>query len=320
MGSKIIGTGISFPPHSFDNEQMSKWMHGRKSAEWITEKLHIMSRPSYYDYENRRRSDIPESKVMTDAAIKALEHANMDAKDIDAIIINNSLGGIRAPDPVAVIHRALGCKEDTYTLSLYSGCIGTLSALHTADKFIKAGVYKNVLIVASSYMSETVNEDNMDQTWLQAVIFGDGAGALVVTESEGDEGFDEFHFGTDHDNDVINFNGNHLEFDFRKVPVNLGSKFPQLLQYAKENFNIGFPGQTCLFNNSSYKSQSKFAEDHELKTIFNIDKYGNAGAASLALVLDEYFKDPSPKNEDILLMSVGTGLQFGCVKYKFPKK
>lgn len=309
MGSIIIGSGTSFPSRSFDNNQMSKWIDGRKSADWIAEKFSIYSRPSLYDFSGRKRSEEMDIDIIAEAAKSALNRASLNVKAVDAILVVSTFPSV-FPDLSAQLHHRLGCREDVFTSLGAGGCCSTLTALHQADCLLKTGSYKNVLLVMSCNLSTTINEENKEKSWLQGLIFGDGAAALVLTNDSSKRGFQNFEMFTEHDNDVV-VNRSYMDFNFRQVPINLNEKS----QFLVKKFRNHTDSKTVIVNNSNYRHQKKIADDNNFKTLFHIHEFGNLGPASLATSIHHHLSNDAIENE-IVMMSIGTGLQYGYAIYR----
>jgi len=175
--SKIIGTGSCLPPKRVTNHELAAQLAEKgieTSDEWIVSRSGISAR--HYAEPTVQSSDLA-----VDAARRALEMASLGPNDIDLIIVATStpdhFGGF--PSTACVVQRKLGIKNECAAFDVQAVCSGFVYAVSVADSFIKAGAYKNVMVVGAEVFSRILNFE--DRT--TCVLFGDGAGAVVLTAS-----------------------------------------------------------------------------------------------------------------------------------------
>ncbi|HLL54001.1 MAG TPA: 3-oxoacyl-[acyl-carrier-protein] synthase III C-terminal domain-containing protein [Myxococcaceae bacterium] len=340
----IRGTGKALPRLRFTTEEVWAW-HQKRDPAWLREKFQIDARHARYDYRNDRLDDIDEDDLSHEASVAALADARVGIEDVQFIIhasITPSHAGL--PDPSCVLHRRLGARSDTGAMMLLTACAGTLNALMLASSLIRSGQARNVLVCASSTYTSFNKRELIEKNWLHSVIFGDGAAALVVSAEEADatatpRGFSRFFMGADNHNDIgmKKFGGSKnvigpenvgdaltdfYNLDLRKVPENLHAKFTHVYRGMLERHALrGEDIDWVLFNMSNAPAQRgwlRAMDIPESKSFFNIEKYGNCIAASLGLVLDDFVRSGRPQPGDrALVMSIGSGLQFGGALYDF---
>lgn len=339
----IRGTGKALPRQSFTTEEVWAW-HKKKDPEWLRERFGIDTRYARYDYKNSRLDDIDEDDLAHEASVAALDDAGLRIGDVQYIIqasITPSHPGL--PDPSCVLHRRLGASRHTGALMLLSSCAGTLNGLMLASALIRSGQARNVLVCGSSTYTSFNRPELVDQNWLHSVIFGDAAAALVVSAEQDSSrqcrGFSEFYMGADPENDigVKKFGGSKnivhrdniaealddfFRLDLRKVPENLQQKFTHVYEQITARHELHEDDvDWVLFNMSNGPAQKQWLQKMGIpasKSFFNIEKYGNCIAASLGLVLDDFLRSGKPKPGDLaLVMSIGSGLQFGGALYQF---
>lgn len=176
--SKIIGTGSFLPPRRVTNQELTEQLAAsgiETSDEWIVSRSGISAR-------HYAEADVLSSDLAVEAAKRALDMAGIAANDIDLIILATStpdhFGGF--PSTACVIQRKLGITNECAAFDVQAVCSGFVYAVAIADNFIKAGTHKKVLIVGSEVFSRII--DFKDRT--TCVLFGDGAGAIVLSASD----------------------------------------------------------------------------------------------------------------------------------------
>lgn len=182
MNSKIIGTGSYLPAAVRSNDDLEKMVD--TNDEWITVRTGI---------KERRIANAEETIAFMgkEAGVKALQAANLSAQDLDLIIVATTSNHNAFPSAACDVQNLLGIY-DIPAFDVSAACAGFTYALSIADNFIKAGGYKNILVIGADTLAATC--DPTDRSTI--VIFGDGAGAVVLTASE-DEGILSTHINAD---------------------------------------------------------------------------------------------------------------------------
>ena len=339
--------GESLPPTQFTNEDVARW-HGRRDADWIHEKIGNRFRNTLFDFRsNQLCTDLDEDDLAYEASQRALKTGALSIEDIEAILFATISPTHNVfPDSACTLHRRLDAPPNTAAITLTTGCAGTLNAMMLASSMVQCGQARNVLVCSTSAMSAYIRPDLKDAMWLYGSIFGDGASAIVVgsdTSADGSHketrGFSSFFTGANPDQDVAEMrfggtkrplhSGNTVEaladfvnFNFRAVPENLKAGFTYLYGRAvprdeKEHEHPDW----VLFNMSNARVQEEWLREQRIgadRSYFNQERVGNCGAASLGLVLGEFVEERKPAPGQLaLLLSVGTGLQYAGVFYRF---
>ncbi|MCM0045765.1 MAG: beta-ketoacyl-ACP synthase 3, partial [Burkholderiaceae bacterium] len=176
--SRITGTGSCLPPRRVTNHELAQTLAQKgleTSDEWIVSRSGISAR--HFADESVLSSDLAAA-----AARNALKRAKLSPDDIDLIILATStpdfLGGF--PSTACVVQRKLGITNHCAALDVQAVCSGFVYALSAADSFIKSGMHKRVLVIGAEVFSRIL--DFNDRT--TCVLFGDGAGAVVLEASE----------------------------------------------------------------------------------------------------------------------------------------
>ncbi len=166
---KISGIGSYIPEKVLDNAYFEKIVD--TSNEWIIERTGIRERRVVADGETN-------SDISAAAARIAIEDAGISAKDIDLIIVGTVTADTRFPAAACYVGKKLGCG-DVGTFDISAGCSGYVYGLSVAVQFIKTGMYKNILVIGTEILSSMTDYTDRNT----CVLFGDGSGATVITES-----------------------------------------------------------------------------------------------------------------------------------------
>jgi 3-oxoacyl-[acyl-carrier-protein] synthase-3 len=336
----IRGSGMALPPLAFTNEDICQW-HGRRDPSWIYDTFGVRTRHARYDYRKERLDDIDEDDLALEASRRALKDAGLDISDIQVIFyVSFTPTHQGAPDAACTLHKRLGAPTHTMALSHMSACAGVLNAMMMGSALIRSGQARNVLICGASTLSSFCRPELKKRQWLLASIFGDGAGALVLSGENTREpcGFSRFHMGTEPQRDMAQkkFGGSkhvpspgniaevledYYVIDYRMVPGNINATFTRL--YGEV---LGPRGSRStdwlLFNMSNAQLQRRWLQGMEIpeeKSFFNMEHQGNCAAASLALVLHDFLHAGRHESGDTaLILGIGSGLQSGGVVYRFP--
>jgi 3-oxoacyl-[acyl-carrier-protein] synthase-3 len=338
--TKIAGIGMYVPKSIVTNEDLTKIMD--TSDEWIQERTGIKER------RYAHRTEETTTTMGVKAAEIALERAGITAQDVDFIIFATISPDYYFPGCGVLLQRAMKMKE-IGALDVRNQCSGFVYALSIADQFIKTGMYKNILLVASEKHSFGLDFSTRGRNI--SVIFGDGAGAVVLQPTE-NQGILSTHLHSDGESAemLAMFNpGTHAnhwvdtpvaDFDvaekgemfmshamidkaqnfpnmdgpavFKKAIV----KFPEVIMEALEknglqttDLNLLIPHQANLRIAQFVQQKLKLRDDQVFN---NIDKYGNTTAASIPIALCEAWESGKVKEGDLIcLAAFGSGFTWG---------
>ncbi len=319
---KIIGTGSYLPPKRVTNDELAAMLAEKgveTSDEWIRTRSGILSR--HYADQGVLSSDLGAK-----AAEKALEMAGCQANDIELVIVATStsdfFGGF--PSTACMVQKKLGITSNCAAFDVQAVCSGFLYALSVADSFIRAGVYKKVLVVGAETYSHII--DYNDRT--TCVLFGDGAGAVVLAAS-GEPGILSTALHADgHYGDILSLPGhlNNGAIDgkgfvymdgkavFKLAVTWLDKVGMEALEKAGlKNTDVDWmvPHQANL---RIMQSSAKKLDIPPEKIIVTVDQHGNTSAASIPLAIDTAVRDGRIKpGQHILLAAIGGGLTWGAV-------
>ena len=312
--SKIIGSGSYLPDRILTNQDLEKMLD--TTDEWITTRTGI-----------KQRHIIAEDQVTSDMAYeaskKALQDANLDAQDIDLIILATTTPDKIFPSTACTLQAKLGIPECP-AFDVQAVCSGFIYALSIAEKFIKTGTSTTALIVGADAMSRLTDYNDRSN----AILWGDGAGAVILQKSN-EPGIlsthihaqgkyeDMLHVPRRHDgqSDTIEMQGNQV---FKMAVNTLDAIVDQTLdanQLKKTDIDWLVPHQANIRILDATAKKLSMSMD---KVIVTIDKHGNTSAASIPLAFDEGVKAKKIKKGQIVLMEAfGGGFTWGSALIKY---
>jgi 3-oxoacyl-[acyl-carrier-protein] synthase-3 len=315
--SVVLGCGSYLPQRTLTNADLARTVD--TSDEWIVQRTGIRERHIAADGEMT-------SDLGIAAARAALAHANVDAQDIDLIICATSTPDNTFPSTAVAIQAALGIYHGA-AFDLQAVCSGFVYAVATADGLLKSGVHKRALVIGAETFSRILDWTDRGT----CVLFGDGAGAIVMEAQQQD--------GTRNDRGLLT---SHLRSDGRhkaKLFVDGGPSSTgtvgHLRMEGREVFKFAVGAITDVIKDV-FKDTGYTAEDldwfvphqankriidgsaHKLgiapeKVVTTVDRHGNTSAASIPLALDVAIKDGRIKRGDLVLLeAMGGGFTWGA--------
>jgi len=319
---RISGTGSYLPEKVLDNEELSIMVD--TSDEWIISRTGISERRISVDEETWEMGLI--------AANNALENANVRADEIDIIIGTTITPDYYFPSMACIIQGKIGAVN-AFAFDISAACSGFVFAFDTAVSFIESKRAKKVLIVSSETNSKIT--DYSDRS--TCVLFGDGAGAIIVeqckedgvlgifSKSEGEGAHylvsralkNETCFSSNCPDFVKGLNEHYLYMQGKDVYRFAIRAMPKAIEEVLKIANIPAHEITFFLPHQANKriidsACERYGFDKE-KTIINLDKYGNTSSATIPIMLDELNRQGSFKKGDILMFSgFGAGLSYGA--------
>ncbi len=328
--SKITGLGYFVPENVVTNDDLSKVMD--TNDEWIQERTGI---------KERRHVIKGEDTTMTmgvKAAKIAIERSGIDKDDIDFIVFATLSPDYYFPGPGVLVQRDLGIKT-VGALDVRNQCSGFVYAISVADQYIKTGMYKNVLVIGSEVHSTGLDFSTRGRG--VTVIFGDGAGAAVLSrEEDTSKGILSTHLhsegqhaeelsliapgmGTRWITDIIKENDPndqsyypHMngQFVFKNAVVRFSEVIMEGLMangLSKEDIDLLVPHQANLRISQFIQRKFGLGDDQVFN---NIMKYGNTTAASIPIALTEAWEQGKVKEGDLVVLAAfGSGFTWGSV-------
>jgi len=323
--SVILGTGSELPAKVVTNRELEQMVD--TSDEWITVRTGI-----------KERRVLEEGKGNADmafkAATRALQDAGMEAKDLDAIIMGTVSSDYLMPSSACVLEDMLGARN-AFSFDVGAACSGFINALSVADSFICSGKIKNALVVGSDTLSRWLNWE--DRT--TCILFGDGAGAVVLGVSENGTGILSTKLRTD---------GSYVKMLYVPAGGSLKPATPETVKKnehtitmnGKEVFKLAVRSMEEISREALAEAgvtieQVSLVIPHQAnkriivalaerlgvpmeKVMVNLEKYGNTSAASIPVALDEAKRQGRIKPGDIVLLNAfGAGFAWGAAVVKF---
>ena len=314
--SIIAGCGAYLPERVLTNDQLSELID--TSDEWIVARTGIRERRIATDGEKT-------SDLALEAARRTLDNAGASADDVDLIVLATSTPDQTFPATAATVQAGLGITRGA-AFDIQAVCTGFIYGLATADNFIKSGQYNNVLVIGAETFSRIV--DWQDRS--TCVLFGDGAGAVLLTASNGsgntgDRGILSTHLHADgRHHDLLYVDGGpsstqstgHLRMAgkevFRHAVVNLSAVINEALDatgLTVDQIDWVVPHQA---NKRILDGTSRKLGIDPAKVIVTVDRHGNTSAASVPLALNEAVTDGRIQRGQIVLFeAMGGGFTWG---------
>ena len=318
--SKIIGTGGYLPEKTLTNADLENMVE--TSDEWIVARTGIKER--HIAAEGETTCD-----MAFEASRKALESAGISHSDIDLIIVATTTPDLIFPSTACLLQEKLGIHGSP-AFDIQAVCTGFVYALAVADKFIKSGSSKCALVVGSETISRIIDWTDRGTS----ILFGDGAGAVIVKASD-EPGIISTHIHSDgqfksllhvptgvsknyqdviEGNAYVEMKGNEV---FRMAVNTLGRIVDETLEHnnmKKSDIDWLVPHQANIRIINATAKKLGMSLDNVVVTV---DRHGNTSAASVPLALDEAVRDGRIKTgETVMLEAFGGGFTWGSVLLK----
>ena len=316
MTARIIGTGSAVPEQIVTNEDLSKIVE--TSDEWISSRSGIK--------ERRVAKEENTTSLAILAGKRALENAGVTAEEIEVIIVATCTPDYFFPNTACQVQEAIGAKH-AVAFDLSAACSGFLFALSTAQAYIKGGIYQKALIVGAETMSKMIDWSDRST----CVLFGDGAGAAVVSAEEtgvlelvqksNGAGKGVLSCKARETRNLLNHESETKEdlymegqpvfkFAVKTVPECVEEVLKKA-EVKKEEIRYYILHQA---NSRIIQSVAKRLKEPEEKFPMNLSLYGNTSAASIPILLDEMNRNGMLNRGDKLVLSgFGAGLTWGAV-------
>jgi len=313
----INGTGSYLPERQLSNQELESMLD--TSHEWIMSRSGIASRHIANEKETT-------AYMAAQAAKDALASSTLTADEIDLILVATCTPNRFFPGMACSVQHALNIKKSIPAFDVGAACSGFVYAIDIAWQYIRSGAAKNVLVIGSETMSKAL--DWQDRS--TCVLFGDGAGAVILSADSTREGIIASRLHASHDEEfllnfdnytgrdeksVISMRGNEVF----KLAVNImGDIVDEILQVAglkKEELQWLIPHQA---NIRIIQGIAKKLNLPMSQVIVTIENQGNTSAASIPLALDYSVKQNRVKRDDLLLLeSFGGGMTWGAMILRY---
>ena len=308
MGAGIIGIGRYLPEKVLTNFDLEKMMD--TSDEWIRTRTGIEERRIADD-------DIDTSDMAYFAAKKAIEDAKISPQDIDLILVATVTPDRAFPSVSCMLQERLGAAKAA-ALDISAACAGFMYGMVTAGQFIDNGVYRYILVVGAEKLSKIIDWNDRNT----AVLFGDGAGAVVMGPVSEGRGILSFELGADgtggkhlYKDEYIVMNGREV---FKFAVRQMGESCINVLEKAglsKNDVDFLVPHQANIRIVEAARQRLELPEE---KMSTTVRKYGNTSAASIPISLVEELEAGKIKDDDLIIMvGFGGGLTWGAIALRW---
>ena len=318
----MTSVGSYLPERIITNTELSEWVD--TSDEWIRQRTGIEQR--HMVAEGEKTSDLA-----VNAAKMALSHVSMDVEDIDIIVVATTTPDDTFPSTATTVQRKLGAKQ-AFAFDVQAVCAGFVYALTVAESMLLAGKGQKALVIGAESFTKLLDWTDRGT----CVLFGDGAGAVILEAAEGADDYGILSSALHSDGnfrDILYVDGGpsatgevgHVRMEgqevFRHAVEKLSSVMDEVLQMAgKAPSEIDWlvPHQANLRIINGMQRKLKLPEDRVIRTV---QKHANTSAASIPLALSEAVHDGRITSGDLLaLEAIGGGLAWGgsLVRYGRP--
>ncbi len=316
----IVGTGSYLPERILTNAELEKMVD--TNDEWIVTRTGMRER-------RIARDDEPTSEMATAAAKKALENAGITADDVDLIIVATATPDMPLPSTACLVQTAIGTKQ-ALCFDLEAACSGFIYALEVGRGMLMSGLYKTALVIGADKMSSITDWEDRGT----CILFGDGAGAVVIKRSEGSAGILATTVGADGSlADLLNVPGggsrqpaSHESVENRQHYIRMAGN--NVFKYAVRHMCAA--GRKALEEAGLTADDVDWVVPHQAnmriiqaisdrvgipmeRFVINLDKLGNTTAATVPIALDEAIRDGRIKpGQKVLSIVFGGGFTWGA--------
>lgn len=318
---KIAGVGCYVPPAVLTNFDLEKMVD--TSDAWIVERTGIRER-------HIAAKEVSTSDLGREAALACLRSAGIPAREVDLVIVASASPDYAFPATACIIQESIGASKAS-AFDMEIGCTGFIYAMATGAQFVATGAYEKVLVIGAETLSRFVNWGDR----ATCCLFGDGAGAALLTPGEEGEGIIGFHLASDGSSK-----------DLLKLPAGM-AKMPASRETVEQGLHYMYMDGKAVFKfavktidaavRKVLEKCGKKPEDVDLliphqanlriidsacqrfdipreKVMVNIEKYGNTSSASVPIALCEAVEEGRIKKGDlVVLVAFGAGLSYGSI-------
>ena len=317
--ARIAGTGGYLPEQTLTNADLEKIVD--TTDEWIMKLVGVRKRHIIGDSADTTTT------MAVEASRRAIEMAGIDPQEIEVIIVGTATPEYYFPSTACIVQKELGIKADVPAFDLNAACAGFVYGLSVADQFFRAGTVKTALVIGVDSLTKLV--DWTDRS--TCVLFGDGAGAVVLKEDENTGILSTHIHANGHYSDCISAANPiwgelgtpaHLQMRggevFKIAVTKLGEIVEQTIEKTglkKSDIDWLVPHQANMRIVKATAQRLNLPLD---RVVVTVEEHGNTSAASVPLALDHAVrKGQIRRGETLLLEAFGAGLAWGSALVKF---
>ena len=306
----IKGIGHYLPDRTLLNKDFEKFVE--TTDQWILERTGIKQR--HIAHENQFTSDLA-----TEACLLALKMADVAPSDVEAIILATTTPDSILPQSACVLQHKLGSVK-AFCFDLRAACSGFIYGLAVADGLMKAQGLNNVLVVGAETLSRIVNYKDRET----CVLFGDGAGAVLLSQTEGNAGnLKSVHLASDGSlSNLLVVKNAYVEMQGKEVFKNAVKSISQCSQIALQKAGLTINEIDWFVpHQANIRILDKVAQDlgvSQARVATSISHTGNTSSASIPITLSEYISSGKiSRGEKLLISAFGAGLTSGAAVLEF---
>ena len=305
MIGKIQGTGAYVPPKILENQQLKKWVETNDT--WIRERTGVQRRRVVAKTEEST------AFLAAQAARQALKEAQIKPEELDLILVSTVSADQMMPGTACLVQKELGAVRAA-AFDLNAACSGFLVSYITACAYIESGLYQKILIIGSETLSNIVDWKDRGT----CILFGDGAGAVVLTAEEQEtKACEKIHSDGEKGVSLTCEKGTYLQMDGRAVFQFALSRVPEVIREVLKEAEVPVEEIDAFIlhqaNSRIIDGVAKRLKAPKEKFPRNIEAYGNTCAASIPILLDEWNRSGrAQKGQRIVLSGFGAGLIWGA--------
>ena len=295
---KVISSGKYIPKETITNQDLEKMVD--TNHEWIVSRTGIIKR--------HKASETEESSDLAYyAAMDAIRKANYDINQIDLIIVASITGDQLTPSTANFVQTKLGITHDCMSFDINAACTGFVYGLEVAAAMLGSGRFRSALIIGSKVVDYTDRNT--------CILFGDGAGALIVEPSQKPEDQVYFYNAAKPDEFLSLTVEKYIKMDGRKVFLFAVDIMQKGIEKMLNDANLTIDEIDAIIPHQAniriIQAVSKAMDIPMEKFVLNIKEYGNTSAASIPISLDEYMLDQKNRNQKVILVGFGGGFTYG---------
>ncbi len=323
-GVKIVGVGHYAPAHVVSNHDLEAWLD--TSDEWIMTRTGMKRR--HWASEDEATSDLASA-----AGAAALVHAGLQAQDLDCIVVSTVTPDYYFPATACLVASKLGI-QDKPAFDIAIACSGFIYGLTVASALIRSGVYRRIMLIGAETLSKILDKNDRST----AILFGDGAGAVILERSPEDS-FLASELGADGSRpELLYAQGSgwrrpldHSALDDKVHLIHMQGRETFKLAVTKmvestgkvlDRANLTKADVTFLIPHQANKriidATARYLDLPEDKVVINIAEYGNTSAASIPMALSETVRSGMVNGGDLIVfVAFGGGLSWGAVAWRW---